>query len=309
MRIGQNTASAMGQGAFQLANMLGGIQNREDDLVTKLARQRIEREKNDAEATTQAKTDEGFRLFQGYISENPNSTPAQRADAALQFGVTGDDRAKNYLSANLGGNRFGESQSENVRKGERFTDTMKFRTDKARSDYEFAESKWKAAIEASERAQDEKERSAKANEAIRWASIRDNRAKTLMGFSSRGGLVIDNDDEYMEAQRELDENKTSLANMQAEQSKALPDPMLKANYDALLKRTSDLEKEIQRVNIEGYGPSAPASSGFISKERESKPVSATPAGANKPKPARAMAPAKSSVNPNNNLRVGTLEDF
>lgn len=290
MRIGQNTASAMGQGAFQLANMLGGIQNWQDDLVTKLARQRIEREKLKAEQGNDA----GFALYQQYSQENPEATPAQLSDAALKFSVIGEDRVKNHLTTKLGGERFGESRQENVRKGERFTDTMKFRTDKARSDYEFAESKWKAAIEASERAQDEKERSAKANEAIRWASIRDNRAKTLMGFSSRGGLVIDNDDEYMEAQRELDENKTSLANMQAEQSKALPDPMLKANYDALLKRTSDLEKEIQRVNIEGYGPSAPASSGFISKERESKPASVTPAAVPKPKASSPHAPAPSS---------------
>ena len=153
-------------------------------------------------------------------------------------------------------------------------------------------------MDAAERARDETERHNKAMEASRWQSIKDAKARTLMSFSSRGGLVIDDEEELLAAEREIDDNKTALEQMQSEQSKAMPDPMLKANYDALLKRTADLEKERQRVMIEGFGPVTPTHSGTVQSERSSstsrKPVNGAPASQTR-KPASTPAPASANA--------------
>lgn len=321
-RIGQNTAAAAGASLMDMANFLRtNEQNavaqqeradgRNQNLIDRLARHMLEQEKMKAEANkanaeqaNKASQDEAFKLFQSDIATKPQATPAERAQMALARGVTGDDRAKNYLAADLGAGRFGESQAENLRRGERFSDTMKFKTDKAQQDYDFAERKWAQAVKDAGEAQDERERHNKAMEAQRWQSIRDSKAKSIMAFSSRGGLVIDDEEEYLSAQRELEDNKTKLQAMQEEQSKALPDPMKKAEYDALLRNTSELEKEIQRVNIEGYGPAAEKGSGVVELETDG-----TTRTERKPRKPRKPAPAHAPSKPKAELRKATIEDF
>lgn len=323
IRIGQNTAGAAGASLMDMANFLRqGDQSQNSqastkaNLVDQMANRLLEQERQEKDAQAdadriaaeRAKLDakakaeqagrDGVAAFSRWVNENPTATFSQKNAKALELGVAGIDDSKNFLGGEMGNQRFGETVAENGRKGGRFTEQMEFRKGKAQQDYDFAEAKWRQAVDDAGRSQGERERHNKAMEAARWQSIKDSKAKTLMSFSSRGGLVIDDEEEYLSAQRELEDNRTKLQAMQEEQSKALPDPMKKAEYDALLRNTSELEKEIQRVNIEGYGPAAEKSSGRV--ERETGGSTRT-----ERKPAPASAPSK----PKAGLRKATIEDF
>jgi hypothetical protein len=276
------------------------------NLVDQMARRLLDQERQQADAdriaTEKAKQDakdeaekagrDGVATFSRWVNENPTATFSQKNAKALELGVAGIDDSKNFLGGEMGNQRFGETVAENVRKGGRFTEQMDFRKSKAQQDYDFAEAKWRQAVDDAERAQDERERHNKAMEAARWQSIKDSKAKSLMSFSSRGGLVIDDEDEFISAAQEVETNKKKLDEMQAAQSKALPDPMLKSEYEALLRRTADIEKEIQRVTIEGFGPGDPPH----------KPAAKPP---RKP----AAKPAPKPATSGNELRKATLEDF
>ena len=319
IRIGQNTASAAGASLMDMANFLrqdDQLQNKQStdrmNLVDEMAKRLLEQEKQekdaqaeadriaaekaklDAKAASEKAGRDGVASFSRWVNENPGATFAQKNAKALELGVAGLDDSKNFLGGEMGNQRFGETVAENTRKGGRFTEQMEFRKGKAQQDYDFAEAKWRQAVDDAERAQDERERHNKAMEAARWQSIKDSKAKSLMSFSSRGGLVIDDEDEFISAAQEVEANKKTLAEMQAAQSKALPDPMLKSQYETLLRRTADIEKEIQRVTIEGFGPGAPMSQGVMQRESattsERRPAKA-PAAAPAHKPAARPAPA------------------
>lgn len=323
IRIGQNTAGAAGASLMDMANFLrqgDQIQNSQAstkaNLVDQMAKRLLEQERQEKDAQAdadriaaeRAKLDakakaeqagrDGVAAFSRWVNENPTATFSQKNAKALELGVAGIDDSKNFLGGEMGNQRFGETVAENGRKGGRFTEQMEFRKSKAQQDYDFAEAKWRQAVDDAGRSQGERERHNKAMEAARWQSIKDSKAKTLMSFSSRGGLVIDDEDEFISAAQEVETNKKTLAEMQAAQSKALPDPMLKSQYETLLRRTADIEKEIQRVNIEGYGPAAEKSGGRV--ERETGGTTRT-----ERKPAPAHAPSK----PKAGLRKATIEDF
>ena len=327
IRIGRNTAGAAGASLMDMANFLRqGDQNQNSQAATKanlvdqMAKRLLdqERQQKDAQADAdriavekaKAKAEQagrdGVAAFSRWVNENPTATFSQKNAKALELGVAGIDDSKNFLGGEMGNQRFGETVEENGRKSGRFTEQMEFRKSKAQQDYDFAEAKWRQAVDDAERAQDERERHNKAMEAARWQSIKDSKAKSLMSFSSRGGLVIDDEDEFISAAQEVETNKKTLAEMQANQVKAFPDPMLKAQYETLLRRTADIEKELQRVTIEGYGPGAPVSHGVMQRESattsERRPVSMP---ARKP----AAKPAPKPATSGNGLRKATLEDF
>lgn len=328
IRIGKNTAGAAGASLMDMANFLrqgGQIQASQaasrGNLVDQMAKRLLEQERQEKDAQAdadriaaeRAKLDakakaeqagrDGVAAFSRWVNENPTATFSQKNAKALELGVAGIDDSKNFLGGEMGNQRFGETVAENGRKGGRFTEQMEFRKGKAQQDYEFAEAKWRQAVDDAERAHDERVRHNKAMEAARWQSIKDSKAKSLMSFSSRGGLVIDDEDEFISAAQEVETNKKTLAEMQANQTIVLPDPMKKSQYEALLRRTADIEKEIQRVTIEGYGPGAPVSQGVVQRESETtserKPVSvpaASPARKPAAKPAPKPAPQANEVN-------------
>ena len=324
IRIGKNTAGAAGASLMDMANFLRqGDQNQNSQAATKanlvdqMAKRLLdqERQEKDAKADAdriaaekakldaKAKAEQGVAAFSRWVNENPTATFSQKNAKALELGVAGIDDSKNFLGGEMGNQRFGETVAENGRKGGRFTEQMEFRKGKAQQDYEFAEAKWRQAVDDAERAQDERERHNKAMEAARWQSIKDSKAKSLMSFSSRGGLVIDDEDEFISAAQEVETNKKTLAEMQAAQTIMIPDPMRKSQYEALLRRTADIEKEIQRVTIEGFGPGAPVYQGVMQRESETtserKPTKAPAASpARKPaaKPTPKPAPQANEVN-------------
>ena len=331
IRIGRNTAGAAGASLMDMANFLrqgGQIQNSQaasrGNLVDQMAKRLLEQErqekdaqadadriaaekaKQDAKAEAEKAGRDGVAAFSRWVNENPTATFSQKNAKALELGVAGIDDSKNFLGGEMGNQRFGETVAENGRKGGRFTEQMEFRKGKAQQDYDFAEAKWRQAVDDAERAQDERERHNKAMEAARWQSIKDSKAKSLMSFSSRGGLVIDDEDEFISAAQEVEANNKTLAKMQADQVKAFPDPMQKSQYEALLRRTADIEKEIQRVTIEGFGPGAPVYQGVMQRESattsERKPVSAPAASpARKPAAKPAPKPAPHQANEVNDL--------
>ena len=144
--IGRNTGTAIGSGAWDMAGLLGKLdsqrqENANAQLIADAKRQNVvdEMAKLRLEQERDAKADASWNAFSKELTENPDYDQMARANAAMRHGVTGDDRAKNFLGATLGAGNQGIRKEAETAKGQRFTEQMDFRKSKAQQDYEFAD--------------------------------------------------------------------------------------------------------------------------------------------------------------------------
>lgn len=306
IRIGQNTAGAAGASLMDMANFLraneqnaAAQQERADtrgqNLIDRMARQQLERERMEAEASKAAaeakaksSQDESFKLFQADIAAKPQATPAERAQMALARGVTGDDRAKNYLAADLGAGRFGESQAEKLRNGERFSDTMKLKREKLDQDRGFVQARLKQNAEQYERSQDERERAELERERIALLNIGNKQEALHFSMLKTNGYDV-NDNNYVGLKRELADMETEYKRLSDSQIPMMPDYALNQQIQNLADDKTKLKNAlIMYENKAGKSQTAIV----VDKHSERNP-----------------APASAPSKPKAGLRKATIEDF
>lgn len=292
-QIGQRTAAAAGQGFGYMADMLMGLNDREQQAADK------EQQRKDALAAQKLANDLAMKRlevmqqkneptgdldgFGDWLNKNPDATLAEQNLAAMRYGVAGTKDAKNFLGTQGKVADIGYRKDEAAARQSRFSDALTAKKEKALSDYEFAERKWKEQLNLAERELDEKKANNLRQNALGYARIAADLKKSITSYSNRGGLIIDNDEELLAASREVEDNERLLEEMRAKQSKALPDAMLSKDYDALLRQNEALKKEITRYSIEKGGPES-ISTMTTTSESSSTPLGLTPPVQKKPKP-------------------------
>ena len=250
IRIGKNTAGAAGASLMDMANFLrqgGQIQASQaasrGNLVDQMAKRLLEQERQEKDAQAdadriaaeRAKLDakakaeqagrDGVAAFSRWVNENPTATFSQKNAKALELGVAGIDDSKNFLSGEMGNQRFGETVAENGRKGGRFTEQMKLKKAKLDSDIDYADRRLKQIAEQFNETMEENKRKNLRNEYLKLLSIQTTAKTNRLRISENGGFDVD-DNNYLGYKQAAEDMERRYKELSEKQMIGLPDQAL-----------------------------------------------------------------------------------